>query len=587
MRLGRLAIAVIASTAFFVHARAASAAETRFTGDDVRVIVDEAGVARVEHAIAYRVSGGTLHGFDLNGVEPEAILDESAPMTIDGETSNGVARVERKGDTALHVTIDGAPKPVRGEKARSFVVRVAYAVDLVRAKEVTLDGAMWKLAWTAPVAPEGYDGARVIFDVPAAPTEPRASAMDGSAQDDGRLVTLRRGPERDELEMERPHVSRAEGAAWVARIDPRAFPRVVDASLRPPPVDVTVPARSDRAIAWLAAALAGALFGAMARAKSRSFARACRRAKVEARGIVPLGRAIRAWGAGLAFGAAVACEAVGLVAWGAAGIVVAMVFAAHRAPRVTAAPRGPGQWLALSPGDAFEGAVPFTGSRALDVATRPGKWTLAFAALTSIALGTLLARIDPSWAWLVPIDAAALLAILATGSQAQFPPDRAHAPARRLASIHRVLRRDAAIRVAPWARVPTGTSTHDELRLLVLPRAAMPGVVGIEVGVAWSATPSGYAGETEVLVRVRDDSAAAARLVALAPRARAATGRKPEERVVRLSPSSATRAGVVALVRRLANELRDRRGTIAESAWSGSERRLPPNERLRVATAIA
>jgi len=570
----------IASASFFARARTASAAETRFTGDDVRVTVDEAGVARVEHAIAYRVSGGTLHGFDVNGVEPDAIVDESAPMTIDGETSNGVARVERKADGALRVTIDGAPKPVRGEKARSFVVRVAYAVDLVRAKEVTLDGAMWKLAWTAPVAPEGYDGARVVFDVPAAPTEPRAIAMDGSASDDGRLVTLRRGPQRDELEMERPHVSRVEAATWIARIDPRAFPRVVDASLRPPLIDVSVPARSDRTLAWIVAAIAGALFGAFARAKSRTFARACRDVKVEAPALLPWGPAARAWGAGIAFGGAVACEAAGLAAWGAAGIVAAMVFAAHRAPKVARAPRGPGQWLALSTSDAFDRDVAPTGSSALDIATRRGKWTLAFAALASLALGALLARIDPSWAWLVPIDAVALLAVVATGSRAQLPPDRAHAPVRRLAALHRVLRRDPTLRVAPWARVPLGTSTHDELRLLVLPRAAMPGVVGIEVGVAWSATPAGYASETEVLVRVRDESPAAARLVALTPRARAVTGRKPEERVVRLSPSSSTRAGVVALVRRLASELRDRRVALPEPSWSGAERRLPPNERL-------
>ncbi len=587
MGLGRFAVVVIASGSFLARAEIASAAETRFTGDDVRVTVDEAGAARVEHAIAYRVSGMTLHGFDLKGVEPDAIVDESAPMTIDGETIDVVGRVERKGEDVLRVTIDGAPKPARGEKSRSFVVHVAYAVDLVRAREVTLDGAMWKLAWTAPVAPEGYDGARVIFDVPAAPTEPRAIAMDGSPADDGRLVTLRRAPQRDELEMERPHVSRTEAAEWIARIDPRAFPRVTDASLRPPAIDVNVPARRDRGVAWIVAALAGIAFGAIAGAKSRAFGRACRRVKIEARGLVPWGPTARAWGAGIAFGAAVACEAAGSLAWGAVGIVVAMVLAAHRAPHVAPAPRGPGQWLALSPGEAFERTASHVRAPALDIATRRGKWTLVLAALASIATGALLARIDPSWAWLVPIDAAALLAIVATGSRAQLPPDRARAPAHRLAAIHRVLRRDATIRVSPWARVPTGTSAHDELRLLVLPRAAMPGVVGIEVGVAWTATPSGYAGETEVLVRVRDDSAAAARLVALAPRSRAMTGRKPEERVVRLSPSSSTRAGAVALVRRLASELRDRRKTIGEPPLRIEERRLPPNERLRAAVALA
>jgi hypothetical protein len=107
------------------------------------------------------------------------------------------------------------------------------------------------------------------------------------------------------------------------------------------------------------------------------------------------------------------------------------------------------------------------------------------------------------------------------------------------------------------------------------------------VGVAWIPTPAGYAAETEVLVRVRDDSAAAARLVALAPKRRAVPGRKPEERVVRLVPSVPSRAGALALVRRLARELHDRRKSLPGIDWRGAERRLPPNERIRSVAAAA
>jgi hypothetical protein len=263
--------------------------------------------------------------------------------------------------------------------------------------------------------------------------------------------------------------------------------------------------------------------------------------------------------------------------------VAAIAFAAIRPPKAKLAPRGPGKWLALSPDEAFA-ATP--GSSKLDASTLAGKATFALVAGGAIALGIVLSPVDRAWAWLVPLDAAALFAVFFTGSLAQLPPDRACAPARRLASIHRALGRDSSLRVSPWARVPLGTSVPDELRLLVMPRAAMPGVVGIEVGVAWITTPAGYAPETEVLVRVRDDSEAAARLVAFAPRSRSMTGRKPEERVVRMLPSSSTRAGAVMLVRRLVSELRDRRATRAKPAWSGDERRLPANERLRVAAAL-
>ena len=93
----------------------------------------------------------------------------------------------------------------------------------------------------------------------------------------------------------------------------------------------------------------------------------------------------------------------------------------------------------------------------------------------------------------------------------------------------------------------------DELRLLVLPRAPLPGLVGLEIGLAWEKVATGYTGSLEVLVRVHDGSAAAARMTALAPHARPLTGRKTDERVVRLSPRL---PGTVAdLTLRLAQEL--------------------------------
>jgi hypothetical protein len=574
MTLGtRLAIFPVAA-AGIACAHVAWAGETHFVGDDVRVTLDESGIARVDHAIAYRVSGTTLRDFDVTGVEPEAVPDEGAPVTIDGETTNA-AHVERKGERALHVTLEAAPRARSNHEARTFVVRVSYALDLVRARELTLDGAMWRLAWTSPAVPEGFDGARVVFDLPAAATEPRAIASDGSTAPDGRIVTLRRGAQRDELEMERPHVARGEAAAWLARVDPRAFPRVVDASLRPPVLAPPPSSLRDRedAVGWLVALGLGALFGAVVRAKARAVDAACAGVGVTARGLVPASAAKRAWLAGLAFAAAVACELAGLPVWGAVFVVGAMALAAHLTPRAPVSPRGPGQWLAIAPAEAFPRSS--TTSSLLDATTITGRGTLALAAAASIAIGVLCAPLDPSWTWLAPLDAAALLAVLLTGCRSQLPPDRARSPVPRLAAIHRALRKDKALHVAPWARIPLGRTTPDELRLLVVPRAAMPGVVGIEVGVAWVATTAGYAAETEVLVRVRDDSQAAARIAAVAPGQRTTPGRKLDERVMRLVPALGSRAGALALVRRLADELRDRRKVVATPTWQGVERRLP------------
>jgi hypothetical protein len=583
MRFERqLVVAGIALSALAIARSAEAANEAHFGGDDVRISVDEAGLARVEHAIAYRVTGVPPKGFDLTGIEPEALIDPLAPVTLDGELANA-AHVERKGDTALRISLDGAPRRVTGHAV--FLVRVSYTLDLVQTHHLALDGVMWKMTWIAPVSPEGYDAARVIFDLPAAPTEPRILAADGSVGDEGRVVTLRRGPQRDELEMSRPHVARGEAAPWLARVDPRAFPRVVDPSLRP-----LAPAPEERVTGrgvsgWLVALLVGALFGALVRVKGARFARACEARGAAARALFasasPLARASIAGGA---LAAGVACEESNFYLCGAIAIATAMLAASSCAPRPAQVPRGPGQWLPISPREAF---TPEGDSDPLDLATWAGRVTFAAAVAASIALGFALRPLNPAWLWLLPLDALALLPLFVTGSRAQLPPDRVRSPRRRLASLHRLLKRDAAFRVSPWARLPIGAASPDELRLLVLPRAAMPGVVGIEVGVAWIATPAGYAPETEVLVRVRDDTAAAARLVALGPHRRPVHGRKTDERVVRLVPSLPSRAGAVALVRRLAQELRDRRKSLPGVKWPGAERRLPPNERCgRAKTGI-
>lgn len=136
----------------------------------------------------------------------------------------------------------------------------------------------------------------------------------------------------------------------------------------------------------------------------------------------------------------------------------------------------------------------------------------------------------------------------------------------------------ADLRVSPWARVPTGATEPDELRLLVLPKTPMPGVVGIEVGLAWARAGAGYAGNPEVLVRVQDASAASARMTRLAPFAKAVPGRRPEERVIRLRPRMATSAATRELVLALARELEDRRVAKAAAAFEGDDRRVIPSK---------
>jgi hypothetical protein len=257
-------------------------------------------------------------------------------------------------------------------------------------------------------------------------------------------------------------------------------------------------------------------------------------------------------------------------------VALATLAASLRAPLTKAAARGPGRWLALRPDDAFAGSAD---GRAL-----PGRWLdagdvagwvtiLAFAALFA-AVALFASRSDAAAPWLVALDAAPLVPVFATGVASQLPPHGGRSAARWMARVFGRLRGIDSLRVAPWARLADQTLVPDELRLLVLPRAAMPGLVGVEIGLAWNSTPVGWAARPEVLARVIDGSAAAAKLTSEIPAARLVPGRRPDERVAVLSPRSPTRAGGAALARALVRALTDRRVAYPPKVWTATERRV-------------
>jgi hypothetical protein len=187
------------------------------------------------------------------------------------------------------------------------------------------------------------------------------------------------------------------------------------------------------------------------------------------------------------------------------------------------------------------------------------------------------ARFAVEGPWLVGIDAAALVPLFATGRTSQLPPDAAKSGAPWMARVFAKLGRIESLRVSPWARFQGDATQPDEVRVLVLPRAAMPGLVGVEIGLAWSSTPVGWTATPEVLARVLDGSPAAARLTRDVQGVRPVPGRRPEERVARLQPLAPTRGRTVALARALAEALTDRRveTRAPKKPWAGSERRTP------------
>ncbi|MEJ7730114.1 MAG: hypothetical protein WKG00_12945 [Polyangiaceae bacterium] len=181
----------------------------------------------------------------------------------------------------------------------------------------------------------------------------------------------------------------------------------------------------------------------------------------------------------------------------------------------------------------------------LDASTLAGKATLAAVTAGMAALVWAVSRISVYHAWLAGLDAVVFLAVLGTGKRSELPPDPV---AGRAALLEEVARRMASqlagkagkdaegVRVVPRVRIPHGSPDADELRLLVVPRAPLPGFGGIEIGAAvvpGSGTPVLL---PEVLLRVREGSECEQALARICRHARSGRGRKPGERVLAFSP---------------------------------------------------
>jgi hypothetical protein len=463
----------------------------------------------------------------------------------------------------------------------TFTFEVRYRIDWVVSRALSSEGVTWRLTWSSPVAADGFDSVRLTLDLPAAPEEPKPILPDSGAVDDAAVSTLRREATRDVLELVRPHVARGQSVAWTIRLDPRALSAVVDPRLRPPSRAKAAKEPDRLGEVSLAAALGGLalVFGLLVGHKTRAFTTTCAAHGGQANAILPLPRALRAPLAGLAFAGGVGLQALDRFdrpTAGAALIALATLAAALRSVAVQRPPRGPGRWLALRPEDAFAPAS--DGGHWLDVGTRRGRWTAAVGLAAIVALAFVAHLFDARGPWLVAMDALAFVPLLATGRASSLRPDRVRASAPWLAKVFERLHAIESLRVAPWVRIAPGGLAGDELRVLVLPRATIPGLVGIEIGLAWSTTPTGWAATPEVLVRVLEGSSAATRLAQALPppdAPRAHQGRRPDERVVCLTPRMPSRASAVTLILELCQILTDRRKAAPVRPDAQPERRAP------------
>jgi hypothetical protein len=553
---------ILAFLLVFFEARPARAwVDVHVEGDDIRLSVDRTGRARVEHRITLKIAGGPLRSLDLRGVDRDAVPEpEGYVVPLREATQNSLA-------SAVPVTLEVVPpgnKPeadgsppvtslrIRFQNTRGLgrgvhVLLVRYGTDL--SDRITANGAMSLIAWRGPVWDDGIDAARVTFELPAAPNEPRAddaAAPDGAALEGRPLVlsTVRRGPSKDSIELLRPYVPKGEAATWSIHADLRAFkatsPEPARPTQTPPVARGALPAPAHRAFAFGTAAALFLLYSLLVAWKSIEVARDARARFAVARPLLPLPTALRAVLAGLALVVGLALEFIAERATlGALLVLLAIALAAHRAPRWQRAARlrGKGRWLPMSEAEAFRDPPRQPGGF-LDASTRPGK-AILIVALAALAAGVYaLNEISPYQADLIAFDATAILVIFCTGRRAELPP-RPDAPARFLRDVARRVRRALPRdepRIVGRIRVPDGQPDPDELRLGLAPRQTPSGFISIEVGVVYAQGTGGSIGLPEVLLRVTAGSRCDEAIGAIARHGRSMRGRKPNERVIAFCP---------------------------------------------------
>lgn len=549
------------AAALFVSSSAVAATEAHETAREVRISIASDGSAHIDETLHFRLLYSGWKGVDVPGLESDAQPDGQATFTsIEGGTLQGNLTVAAPGVLRLDSL---EPK---GLKKGDWAAHFSYRTSLVAAHEIARDGALWRVTWTSNAPSEGVDSMRVVFDFPAAPTEPAAANDDT----DGILATLRRSGDRDEIDLVRPHVARGEAVAWSVRFDPKALGAVRDPSLRPPP-----PARPKEIVdpfarfgaPWRAfgAALLGIAFAITAFARSRDAS-----SSSVLRSLVGLTPAPAAFLGGIGYGAGTWLELTGSPRSAALVFALTILATAMRARLKKPAPRGPGAWKTIAEPRAFR-----VRASAFDLRSLRGLAFLGSLSLVAVVAIVALRSSDvAAWSSVLPAVAPWLVFWVATPRRSLGDVTAA---AIALRPIFKAIRATGA-RVAAWGRLPVGRREIDDLRLLVVPDAALPGLVGIEVAVGWLGLAGGATPRFEVHVRARDATAAAAKLGSLAKAARALTGRRPEERVYVLEPRDGSPKSVVDLVMASAEWLVDRRlvpSADEPAPWKGAERRKP------------
>jgi hypothetical protein len=537
--------------------------ETRTKSHLAIVDIERSGKATVQHELTIFVRGGPFQSFELSGADPDAEPMPDATVVNVGKTgaseSSWPLLLQRRDDGTLRVEVDHE----KGLRTGTYLFRFRYRTNLLERDLIRSMGNTVEVRWIGPRFAEGIDSARVLLRLPPNPKPPElpgsasAGPVDPADELGGVFIAnLRRAPDKDEVEIVRPHVARGEPVVWRVRVEPRVFDAfakssaaAAEAALAPEPLH-----KPQRRLLWIGIAAAVALlYGCVVAFKWAAFRRACEKRGAVPRALLRLPAALRAALAGAFLAAAVLSAGEGnRPTLGGALLLCAMACAIFFATRPRSVLRGPGQWLPLSGADAFSVRRPRLPGAWLDSGTLPGFVVFVAVLLAFGAGAAVLLERSPYQALLVLLASASTLPIFCTGRGSELPPDLFAEPSKLLAWLERKLEKTGSLKVVPWARIPHGSADADELRLLVELRRPCPGLSSLEVGVEYQHGAGGAAAQPYVLVRAREGS----RTLTCLPRTVTwSRGRKADERVAVLRPKLPTRNLCLALVEELSLRL--------------------------------
>lgn len=540
--------------------------ETEVRSHRATVSVESDGSAEVRHELVLRVRGGPLMSLEIDGVGTavELLGDGTVRPAVQGSPTVWPLEAALGSEGAIQLRV-GAE---RGLRAGVYRFEFGYHLDLHERGWLERRGRLARVTWVQPRFSGGIDSARVVFRLPRFEGEPELPS-DDSASAGVLLSEVRRGPDRDEVELVRAHVARGEPAVWQLNVPLALFPKLAAQRdiVRPEPGATPLPSprllELPRTAGWIwgfGAAL-GLLYAVVLIFKARAVARNCARAGVTPRPLLPLPGWLRIVTAAGFVGSA-GCLAL-LERPAEAGVcwASALLLAAFLPPRRQVKARGPGEWVRLSPEELATPATPPAAGRWLDAGSARGALVLGGVALGTAGAAWMILPASAYYAGLLVVSLTAWLPIFLTGRAADMPADLAWGALPLYGWLAKKLERRGGVQVEYWGRRPllagarseasppddaqgrAATSpTYDEIRLRLLPERPLAGLRALEVGVELGA---GVLALPCVVVRVEDDSAA---YRALPRHVHWVRGRQGEERVSLLRPRVPSRQQCFELV---------------------------------------